>query len=155
MLGHTLMWHVNYATSKTIKFVSQETNETHIRPPKYRRFPAPRFRYGIPPIPMCPCPNAFSCKSNTAPTRPTFLSNSQTLLPQSPFNPHKKNLTTPSYNGRTRQLSHNSHPCLVRLIQPVLIYCPSHSLPWNVSGSFLRKTPSTIYGYPSEIEPPF
>ncbi len=46
-------------------------------------------------------------------------------------------------------------PSLVRLTQPVLMYSPSHPVPSNVTGSFLRNVPSTIYGYPSEIKSPF
>ncbi len=67
----------------------------------------------------------------------------------------RPNLTTPSYDGRTRLLSHNRHPSLVRLTQPVLMYSPSHPLPSNVTGCFLRKVPSTLYGYPSAIKFPF
>ncbi len=40
---------------------------------KYRRLPTPRFRYGISPIPMCPCSNPFSSKSSTIPTRSAFF----------------------------------------------------------------------------------
>ncbi len=79
---------------------------------------------------------------------------SQTSLPQSPFNPLQANLITPSCNGRTRLLTHTLHPFVVRLTQPVLMYRPSHPLPSNVTGSCLRKVPSTICGYPSEIKSP-
>ncbi len=87
-------------------------------PHKYRRLQAPRFRYGITLIPMCPCPTRFRVNQVPSLQDLLFVKFPNPTSPITVQRPLGKPDHAP-YNGRTRQLSHNDHPSLVRLTQPI------------------------------------